>query len=86
MKMDSMNISLPLPMAEFVRQNVEQDYGNVSEFFRDLIRQKMASEIEKDLKFLHKTGRASAGPSDKDLENIARIQSQVRKELNANRS
>ncbi len=80
-----MNISLPTPMAEFVRQNVEQDYGNVSEFFRDLIRQKMAAQIEKDLKFLHKTGPAKPGPSAKDLENIARIQRQVRRELSAGR-
>ena len=34
--MATMNISLPGPMAEFVRATVERDYGNASEFFRDL--------------------------------------------------
>jgi Arc/MetJ-type ribon-helix-helix transcriptional regulator len=40
MKMATMNISLPGPMAEFVRTTVERDYGNASEFFRDLVREK----------------------------------------------
>ena len=35
MKMDTMNISLPKPMAEFVRQKVGRDYGNASEYFRE---------------------------------------------------
>ena len=38
MKMDSINISLPQPMADFVRGVVERDYGNASEYFRELVR------------------------------------------------
>ena len=85
MKMDTMNISLPRPMAEFVRKNVERDYGNVSEFFRDLIREKMTAEVDMDMKFLQKTGAAEAGPTAEDLEEISRIQRRVRKEMNAGR-
>ena len=85
MKMDTMNISLPQPMAEFVRTNVERDYGNVSEFFRDLIREKMTAEVERDMKYLQKTGSAEAGPTAEDLEEVGRIQRRVRKEMNAGR-
>ena len=85
MKMDTMNISLPKPMAEFVRQNVARDYGNASEYFRDLVRQRMKREIEADLKLLRDSGPAQPGPSEKDLETIERIKRQVRKDLLAGR-
>lgn len=80
-----MNISLPKPMSEYVRQNVERHYGNVSEFFRDLVRQRMKNEIEADLQFLQKTGPAEPGPSEKDLELVERIKRAVRKDLRARR-
>jgi Arc/MetJ-type ribon-helix-helix transcriptional regulator len=38
--MSTLNISLPKAMDEFVRENVGRDYGNVSEFFRDLLRER----------------------------------------------
>ena len=34
MKMATLNISLPGPMAAFVRAQCERDYGNLSEYFR----------------------------------------------------
>ena len=58
MKMDTMTISLPKPMAEFVRQKVGLDYGNASEYFRELVRQRMKKEIEADRRFLRETGPA----------------------------
>ncbi len=85
MKMDTMNISLPKAMAEFVRQNVERDYGNVSEYFRELVRQRMKREIEADLRLLRESGPARPGPSEKELETIERIKRQVRKDLHAGR-
>ena len=83
MKMDTMNISLPKPLAEFVRQKVGRDYGNVSEYFRDLVRQRMKREIEADLRLLRETGPARPGPTEKDLETIERIKRDVRKDLRA---
>lgn len=81
-----MNISLPRPMAEFVREHVKRHYGNTSEYFRDLVRQRMQKEIEADLKFLEAAGKgAPPGPSEAEIEEIIKIQKQVRKELNARR-
>ena len=52
MKMATMNISLPGPMAEFVRTTVERDYGNASEFFRDLVREEIHQQVEADVRLL----------------------------------
>ena len=85
MKSQTMNISLPAAMSEYVRQSVEREYGNVSEFFRDLVRQRMKKEIEADFRLLRGSGPAKPGPTEKDLETIERIKRQVRKDLRAGR-
>lgn len=85
MKMDSMNISLPQPMADFVRGVVERDYGNASEFFRELVREKMRREIEADLTFLKATGTGEP-ETEEDIEQVLKIQRQVRKDLSARRA
>ena len=46
MKMATLNISLPAPMAAFVRAQCEGSCGNISEYFRMLVREKMKQEIE----------------------------------------
>lgn len=38
-KMETMNISLPRELAEFVAKRVEGQFGNRSEYFRHLVRQ-----------------------------------------------
>ena len=87
MKMSTMNISLPKPMAEFVRQNVERNYGNVSEYFRDLVRQRVKREIEADVKFLEDSIKgAPPGPSEAEIERIVKLQKRVRKERHAHRA
>ena len=87
MKMDSMNISLPPGMAEFVRRQVEQNYGNVSEFFRELLRDKIQREIDTDLAFLESTSRgARPGPTDAEIEEVLAIQRRVRKARSARRA
>lgn len=84
--MDSMNISLPPGMAEFVRRQVEQNYGNVSEYFRDLVREKIQREIDSDLAMLESTSKgAEPGPSEADIEDILRIQKRIRKARHARR-
>lgn len=84
MKMSTINISLPKAMDEFVRENVERDYGNVSEFFRDLLRERIRREVETDLAFLNDAMEgAPAGPVEADVEKILSIQRRVRKKLHA---
>ncbi len=77
--MNSMNISLPPAMAEFVRRQVEQNYGNVSEYFRDLVREKIQREVDADLTILESTGKgAGPGPSEQEIQDILRIQKTLR--------
>jgi Arc/MetJ-type ribon-helix-helix transcriptional regulator len=86
MNMDSMNISLPPAMAEFVRRQVDQNYGNVSEFFRDLVRERIKREVDADLAFLESTGqRARPGPAEEEIEEVLAIQKRVRKARHARR-
>jgi Arc/MetJ-type ribon-helix-helix transcriptional regulator len=84
MGMDSMNISLPPAMAEFVRRKVETSYGNVSEYFRDLVRERIEREIEADLLILETTGKgAGAGPGETEIERVLAIQKRLRKSRRA---
>ena len=82
MKMGTMNISLTTEQAEYVRRTVERDFGNASEFFRDLLRQRMKREIESDLALLRATTPgAPAGPGEREIETILATQKKVRKQL-----
>ncbi len=84
--MNSMNISLPQDMAEFVRRQVNQNYGNVSEFFREMIREKIKREVAGDLTFLESTGKAAPrGPTEKEIEEILALQRKVRRARHARR-
>jgi Arc/MetJ-type ribon-helix-helix transcriptional regulator len=84
MKMSTINISLPKVMDEYVRENVERDYGNVSEFFRDLLRERIRQEVEADLAFLSGAMEgAPAGPAESDVKKILSIQRRIRKKLRA---
>jgi Arc/MetJ-type ribon-helix-helix transcriptional regulator len=82
MKMATLNISLPQAMAAFVRTQCERDCGNVSEYFRSLVREKMREEIEADLRFLESTrSGAPAGPSAEDVAQVLALQKRVRRDL-----
>ena len=71
-------------MADYVRQAIGRDYGNASEYFRALIRERMAREIEADVRFLNEaTEHAPAGPSESDIAEILSVQKEVRKRLHA---
>ena len=77
-----MNISLTAEQAEYVRRTVERDFGNASEFFRDLLRERMRREIETDLALLRSTtAKAPAGPDERQIETVLDTQRQVRKAL-----
>jgi len=82
MKMGTMSISLTPEQAEYVRRSVARDFGNASEFFRDLLRQRMKREIEADLALLRATTPgAPAGPDEREIEGILNVQRQVRRQL-----
>lgn len=82
--MKGLNISLPAAMEDYVRARCERDYGNVSEFFREMVRERMAKEIEADLKFLNATRKgAQPGPTEEEIVEVVSLQKRVRKELNA---
>lgn len=75
-----MNISLPPAMSEFVRRRVERDYGNASEFFRELVRALMQREIETDLALLSATGQGvKPGPTNEEIGEILALQKRIRK-------
>ncbi|MBN8249534.1 MAG: hypothetical protein J0L84_19100, partial [Verrucomicrobia bacterium] len=81
MKMDTMNISLTRAQSEYVRRSVERDFGNASEFFRDLLRERMRREIGADLDQLQATDDdAPAGPSAAEIGQVLATQRRVRKE------
>jgi Arc/MetJ-type ribon-helix-helix transcriptional regulator len=80
--METVNISLTPEQSEFVRRTVARDFGNVSEYFRELIRERMTREIEADLAFLEKTSKgAPAGPGEQEIKKVVRVQREVRKTL-----
>jgi Arc/MetJ-type ribon-helix-helix transcriptional regulator len=80
--MATLNISLPTSMAAFVRAQCDRDCGNVSEYFRTLVREKMKQEIEDDLRFLEATrSRAVAGPSAEEVKEVLALQKRVRLSL-----
>lgn len=80
--MDTMNISLTPGQSEYVRRSVERDFGNASEFFRDLLRERMRREVGVDLALLNATTKdAPAGPKEEELKAILATQRQVRKDL-----
>lgn len=69
-------------MAAFVRAQCERDCGNVSEYFRTLVREKMKLEIQEDLNFLQTTrSGAVPGPSAEDVKKVLALQKRVRKDL-----
>lgn len=79
-----MNISLPPVMSEYVRRATERDYGNVSEFFRDLVRQRIQKEVEADVAFLESAMKgAPIGPTESEIDEVVAIQRHVRKKLRA---
>lgn len=80
--MATMNISLTSEQAEYVRRSATRDFGNASEFFRDLLRERMKREIEADLALLQSTTPGStAGPSESEIESVLKTQQEVRQQL-----
>jgi Arc/MetJ-type ribon-helix-helix transcriptional regulator len=80
--MDTMNVSLTPEQSEYVRRTVARDFGDVSEFFRDLLRERMKQEIDADVAYLNATvSNAQAGPNDEQIKDVLGTQRKVRQEL-----
>jgi Arc/MetJ-type ribon-helix-helix transcriptional regulator len=63
-KTESVSLSLPKELAEFVRQDMSLGaYSTVHEYFRELVRQRRQARIESDVKFLEE---AIAGAQDEE--------------------
>ena len=59
----------------------------MSEFFRDLVREKMEKEIETDLAFLNESSKgAQPCPTEEEIGEILALQKKVRKKSRAHRS
>lgn len=64
----TMNIALPEPLRAYVAERVESgQYGNTSEYVRDLIRKDQQEQRKQRLRALVEEGLAS-GPGDPDTE------------------
>jgi len=53
---------------------VDDNYGNASEFFRELVREKIQREVDADLALLESTGSSALpGPSERKIEQVLAI-------------
>lgn len=81
--MDTFNISVTPEQAEYVGRHTSKDFGNTSEFFRDMLRERMEREAREDVAVLESTGAAPAGPDPDEIQGVIETQRQVRKERRA---
>jgi Arc/MetJ-type ribon-helix-helix transcriptional regulator len=73
MKAVTINISLNPELAEFARADSEaRSFGSMSEYMRDLIRNRRQQQIEADVAFLEKAikGAPLGDPSDEEMAEI----------------
>ncbi len=80
-EMRTINISLPDSLMEYVRKEAEGNYGNVSEFFREMLRSRLEKAIEADLKLLESTCMGTPGPSEEELKHVLEIKRRVRQRM-----
>jgi Arc/MetJ-type ribon-helix-helix transcriptional regulator len=73
MKAVSINISLSRELAEFARTDSEaRAFDSMSEYMRDLIRNRREQQIKADVAFLEKAvvGAPAGDPSDEEMAEI----------------
>ncbi len=91
MKAVTINISLNEELADFARSDSKAHaFASMSEYMRDLIRQRRQEQINKDVAFLEKAieGAPLGDPSDEEMAEIVKAQHRLRDERrkNAHRS
>ena len=84
MKMVTVNISLPPEMEAYARLEAARDCGNLSVFFREMVRERMRKQIESDLTVLASAiDCAPSGPSEAEVGRILAAQRRARSKLRA---
>ncbi|MBI4325569.1 MAG: hypothetical protein HY674_09930 [Chloroflexi bacterium] len=86
MRTKTLNMSVPTELAEFVRQDMaEGHFGNMNEYFRDLLRRRRQARIEEDVRLLeHALAGAPAGDAPPEFyAHVKEIQQQIRQEKKA---
>ncbi len=80
--MKTINISLPESMQAYVEEIVEKEgYSNLSEYFRELVRQDQKRKATEKIESLLLEGLDSGTPSDMTKEDWRDIRSTVRQRL-----
>ncbi len=85
MKAVTINISLNPELAEFARSDSEAHaFDSMSEYMRDLIRNRRQEQIKEDVAFLEKAmaGAPPGDPSDEEMAEIVKAQHRLRAERN----
>jgi Arc/MetJ-type ribon-helix-helix transcriptional regulator len=83
MKAVTINISLNPELADFARSDSEAHaFGSMSEYMRDLIRNRRQEQIKQDVAFLEKAieGAPIGDPSDEEMAGIVKAQHRLRAE------
>jgi antitoxin ParD1/3/4 len=83
MKTETVNLSLPRELAEFARQDMTLGaYSTISEYVRELIRQRRQARIEADVKFLEEaiSGASQSEPPQEFFDEVSAIQRRIRSE------
>lgn len=83
MKAVTINISLNPELAEFARSDSEAHaFDSMSEYMRDLIRNRRLAQIKQDVAYLEKaiTGAPAGDPSDEEMAAIVKTQHRLRAE------
>ena len=82
-KTESVNVSLPAELAEFVRQDMSLGaYGSLNEYVRDLLRQRRQERIQQDVRTLEEAlqGAPAEDPGEAFYGRLATLQKEVRRE------
>ena len=83
MKAVTINISLSPELADFARSDSKAHaFDSMSEYMRDLIRNRRQEQIKQDVAFLEKAieGAPVGDPSDKEMAEIVKTQHRIRAE------
>ena len=85
--MQTMNISLPDQLKEFVDDQVGSGrYSSVSEYVRDLIREDEKRKVQEKLETILMDGIHGGGPTELTAQDWAEIRQEAMKRLEARRS
>ena len=88
MKTETLQMSVPKELAEFMRQDMtEGHFANVNEYVRALIRQRRQARIEEETRFLEQaiTGAPAGEPPSEFYARIKELQREIRQEKKARR-